>query len=305
MALDFPPGTTVGQVFGNYVWDGFKWTLSPHGIPLPSNANPKSAGVAAPGSALPYSREDHIHPLAGLDVSTQVAITGAVALTTAALGKLHLISGTASYTVTLPTPVGNAGALIGFTVDNLTNATKLYTIASPAGTVGRFASLVMWAGETILIRSNGTNWAILDARRNPMTGLLYTTTDQAFASGAVTCAFTNISEPAGLNLCFDSVNKRFLSPRTSIWTLSLYGYVTQTGGSQSNMYLVNAAAQQLGNVFSWTGSVNAGTIYGTTTQSFSGGDGASMHFMANGTSAVLANSGVAGRLEFAEAATLW
>ena len=52
--------------------------------------------------------------LGGLDLSTVVNLTAASVLTAAAFGKLHFITGTAAFTTTLPTPVGNAGKTMAF-----------------------------------------------------------------------------------------------------------------------------------------------------------------------------------------------
>jgi hypothetical protein len=59
--FDFPNSPTVGQVFGNYAWDGQKWTQTSAGI-APSNSNPLMDGAAAPGVSQLYSRGDHVHP---------------------------------------------------------------------------------------------------------------------------------------------------------------------------------------------------------------------------------------------------
>ena len=61
MAYDFPSSPTVGQVFGNYTWDGEKWVQTSAGI-LPSNSAPLMDGAATPGTSSLYTRADHIHP---------------------------------------------------------------------------------------------------------------------------------------------------------------------------------------------------------------------------------------------------
>lgn len=101
--------------------------------------------------------------LGGFDLSAVVNLTAASALTASAFGKLHFLTGTTvNFTTTLPTPVGNAGKVIGFIVGSNTEASKLYTLTTPAGAIGRSgASIVMWANESVLLRSNGVNWQVL------------------------------------------------------------------------------------------------------------------------------------------------
>lgn len=59
--FNFPDSPTVGTVFGNYTWDGEKWTVSAGGAP-PATVPPLMDSVAAVGTATPYAREDHVHP---------------------------------------------------------------------------------------------------------------------------------------------------------------------------------------------------------------------------------------------------
>jgi hypothetical protein len=99
-----------------------------------------------------------------------VNLVSASTLTSAAFGKLHFITGTsANFTTTLPTPGGNAGKLMGFVVGKPANASKLYTLTTPAGVIGsRNASIIMWAGESVLLSSNGVDWQILEAHQIPL-----------------------------------------------------------------------------------------------------------------------------------------
>ena len=57
---DFPNSPTIGQVFGNYTWDGQKWTQTPSSIA--GTALPLMNGTATVGTSTNFSREDHIHP---------------------------------------------------------------------------------------------------------------------------------------------------------------------------------------------------------------------------------------------------
>ena len=59
MAFDFPNAPTMGQTYQGYTWDGEKWVGA---TIAPSNINPLMNGVAAPGTSVKYTREDHVHP---------------------------------------------------------------------------------------------------------------------------------------------------------------------------------------------------------------------------------------------------
>jgi len=78
--LNFPSAPSINQKYPAppvagvpvYTWDGEKWVIAgPDIVAAPgSTANPKMNGVAAPGTAIPYSREDHVHPTDTTRMST-------------------------------------------------------------------------------------------------------------------------------------------------------------------------------------------------------------------------------------------
>lgn len=84
MSLNFPSAPTLGQIYpvppvngvSQYTWDGEKWTVA--NASGPSNANPLMDGAVAPGTGIPYSREDHRHPKdsAKMDVAGGQTTTG-------------------------------------------------------------------------------------------------------------------------------------------------------------------------------------------------------------------------------------
>ncbi|MET3995052.1 hypothetical protein ABID65_006718 [Bradyrhizobium sp. S3.9.2] len=246
--------------------------------------------------------------LGGLDVSTVVNLTAASTLTSAAFGKLHFITGAAAFTTTLPTPVGNAGKLIGFVVGNAASATKTFTLTTPAGAIGRSgASIVMWTNESVLLRSNGADWQVLQAKQLPFTGLLSRSTDQASAAqpGARINLTTSV-DPSGLNLCFDSVNQAFIAPRAGTFLINGYIYLTQgSGATYAQMWIASLSNGILSGVFSFTGFVTAGTIYGSTQQIVTLGQNLTLGAQANGPTPVIAASQVPARFEYAESVPSW
>jgi hypothetical protein len=158
--LDFPSSPSTGQKYPAppidgvpvYTWDGEKWVVAgPDIVAAPgSNVNPKMDGVAAPGIAIPYSREDHVHPidtsrlavgggqtLTGGFNFTPVGLTAGNLTINALLGNYQYVSNNAAFSITAPakdsavdilvTNTATAGAItfVGFVVG--TNTGDLLT----------------------------------------------------------------------------------------------------------------------------------------------------------------------------------
>lgn len=88
--LNFPDSPTVGAVFGNYTWDGEKWQQTTGAGGGPSSATPIMDGVGAAGTATPYAREDHVHPVDTSRVA-KAGDTMTGALTVAPAGAASLV----------------------------------------------------------------------------------------------------------------------------------------------------------------------------------------------------------------------
>lgn len=240
--------------------------------------------------------------IGGLDLTTVVGLNAASTLTSAAFGKLHFITGAANFITTLPTPVGNTGKLIALLVAKPASASKLYTIATPAGVIGRSgASIVMWANESVLLRSNGTDWEVLQSKQIPFTGTLRRSTDQASAAAFTAIQFTSATDdPTGLNLAYDSVGKRLVAPRGGQYQINAYGYQTQSAGVNTNQMQVNASG-----VFSWTGTLNAATLYGSVKTTAATGGIISVSVRGDGTSPTLAAATVPAYMDYQEIVPSW
>ncbi|MCW2077832.1 UNVERIFIED_ORG: hypothetical protein M2193_000007 [Bradyrhizobium japonicum] len=287
---------------------GGSGTFADWNINLAGNAGTAAGALLAANNLSDLtSAPAAIRNLGGLDLSAVVAVTAAATLTSSAFGKLHLISGTSSsYTVTLPTPVGNTGAIIALSVDNPTNATKLYTIASPSGNVGRATSLVMWAYEQLVIRSDGANWVIVSAKQIPFVGRFTRASDLTLVSATITeIPFTVASDdPTGLNLCFSG--NRFVAPRASSFVFSLYSYHTSSGASfNQNWLALGTVTTKASGTYSWTGSVNAGTVYGTSRLAVTAGANILAAANVDGTGPKVAGAAVSALLDFSEVCPSW
>jgi len=90
-----------------------------------------------------------------------VSVTGAISLTSTAMGKIHICTGTsADYTVDLPTAVGNQGTII---FKGAAALTKIVTIAGTGGqTIDGEASRSISTVGMISVISNGANWVVVN-----------------------------------------------------------------------------------------------------------------------------------------------
>lgn len=95
-------------------------------------------------------------------------VAGTTALSSSAFGKWIVCTGTTvNYTVTLPSPTGHAGQTIGFAM--APGLTKRVTLApNAAETIDGASSRVLWALETALLFTDGTNWFKLAGRARAM-----------------------------------------------------------------------------------------------------------------------------------------
>lgn len=90
-----------------------------------------------------------------------VSITGAGSLTSTALGKIHICTGTsADYTIDLPTAVGNEGVII---FKGAAALTKVVTIAGSSGqTIDGESSRQIGCLGMISVMSDGANWVVVN-----------------------------------------------------------------------------------------------------------------------------------------------
>jgi hypothetical protein len=119
-----------------------------------------------------------------VSTSGEIAITTATALTSAGLGLMHKCTVSAAYTVTLPTPVGYAGQQTGIRVAH--SSTQLLTLATAAGLIDGASTRIMWAGESAMLESDGTNWVKIAGRTIPMQGVMALSAAQLIGTGTVT-----------------------------------------------------------------------------------------------------------------------
>ncbi len=290
------PGDMLFNTTSDYleVYSGSVW-VAPGGD---MRGSQNLSDVADPGAS--------IRNIGGLDLSTTVNLNAASVLTSAAFGKLHFISGVTAFTTTLPTPVGNSGKVLAFLVAAAASATKLYTILTPAGAIGRSGDhIVMWAHESVLLRSNGTNWEVLEAKQIPFVGTFTRAVDQSPSGGKAILTYPTsvIGDPTGLNLCY--VNNMFKAPRAGSFTFGVYAYQTADSGTTvSRHWISNAAGTRLSGIFSWNSNINATTLSGTARLTVAEGDVITGCGEMNGVNSKI-NSGDPARFDFLEHVPSW
>jgi hypothetical protein len=107
----------------------------------------------------------------GRAVSTVVQQSGAVTLTTAAVGTLQSLAGSTAYTVTLPSasafPAGTAIAFVGNTQNDLAvTLARAGTDTITADGINSLTSVAIYPGMVCDLISNGTNgWIYVGTRR--------------------------------------------------------------------------------------------------------------------------------------------
>lgn len=102
------------------------------------------------------------------DYSVVVSVTAATTLTSSAVKKIHICSGTsADYTVTLPTTGLTVGDVITLQMGKA--LTKLVTIDAGAGhLLDGQQTRTMWAGEVATVSWDGVDWARISGKTAPM-----------------------------------------------------------------------------------------------------------------------------------------
>jgi hypothetical protein len=126
---------------------------------------------------------DNYTPPGMVSSSGEIALSGTTSMTSADYGLMHACTVSSAYTVTLPTPVSIAGTQIGVRVKP--SSTNLLTLATAAGNIDGASTRIMWAGESAVLESDGTNWVKIAGKTIPMQGLMALNATQSVASGSV------------------------------------------------------------------------------------------------------------------------
>lgn len=170
-----------------------------------------------------------------------VSVTGTTTLTTAALGKLHICSGTsADYTVTLPTAASCANESISFAM--AAGLTKLVTIdANGTETIDGALTRMMYANETATLFSDGTTWIKTAGKTLPIAAQMSRDAAQSISDVTVTKILFDaiVFNAAG---CADATtNDRFDIKRSGKYLVSGSWYLNVGSGFLQSRIHVDAA----------------------------------------------------------------
>lgn len=113
---------------------------------------------------------------------------------------------TAGHTATLPAP--SAGRMVEIEVT--TDSTKLITLA-PNGAEkidGVAANRILWAGERVLLRTDGTDWFKVAGLTIPMLCNMFLTNPQTVATGTLTTVLLDTIRDDNTGLMGDTGNNR-------------------------------------------------------------------------------------------------
>jgi hypothetical protein len=120
-----------------------------------SNTNKVDHAIYADGSSLLY-----------------VSVSAAITLTNAQFGSFIKLTGT-TYTVGVPTPVGNAGKIFEF----YNAASGVVTLSTPAGSFVGFgissgSTYAIASGQYVSLTSDGSNWFTVDSSKGSASSAL-------------------------------------------------------------------------------------------------------------------------------------
>lgn len=155
----------------------------------------------------------------GLDALNEVSVTSTATLT---IGKWHVLSGS-TFTATLPAGGAN-GDMLGVRV--APSATGLYTIQRGGGSqIDGATTRDMWAGESALLKYDGTNWNKIAGKTVPFIGSSNRSSASPFAVAATTwTAITQNTSSSGPALMWDAGNGRLVAPRAGTYLGITFAY---------------------------------------------------------------------------------
>lgn len=149
-------------------------------------------------------------------VRSTLAIAAATVLDNSAFNSLLLCSGT-SYAVTLPPAAANAGKSISLKM--LSTLTGIVTVtAAGADLIDGLATRALWAGDMVILLSDGTKWTKIGGIDNPK--LFVTATKNGLAAQAIpNAAWTQITlaaitDPYGM---FNAGTSKFTLPKVGLY----------------------------------------------------------------------------------------
>lgn len=189
-------------------------------------------GFDAAGIPILTTRYDYLGPL----TLGELSITGA---TTATINRQHVVTGTAAdYTITLPAASGCSGKFLSFRFGpTLTQLSKLVTLDGNASeTIDGSLTRICWAGESVVLFCDGSNWFKIAGKSIPMIAGLHLTSNQI---GVVTTTVTKIqlngSDVNNTGMMCDLTNKNIGIVRPGLY--NAYGCAAAQSAPTCNRWI--------------------------------------------------------------------
>ena len=167
-------------------------------------------------------------------VSAEVSVSSATTLTSTAFGKMHLVSGSSDYTITLPAASGNSGKIIGLRI----TGSALFTIdGNGSEEIDGELTRVMWENESAILLCNGTGWTKIAGKSIPFRSIARKDDTQSFANASEVKMTFNIIE-GNYSPLYDTSNHRFILPREGVYQININTALTINVSSRvlNNLY---------------------------------------------------------------------
>lgn len=154
-------------------------------------------------------------------ISSEVSLTGSSTATISVWNRVNSLSG--NVTITLPSATSNSGKFIGIIIDPNCGS-YLVTIQDNGGAYIDYdyfnsgaSTRIMWAGETVMLYSNGTYWHKVQGKTIPMCVGITLTSNQLFSAGVITLIAMTASR-------FRQAPSSFITLATPVVTVKRPGY---------------------------------------------------------------------------------
>lgn len=150
----------------------------------------------------------------GLSAPTaaDVSVTGTTTLDSTARGRMHAVTGSSDYTITLPT-AGTAGYKIGFSFRQNSGVLVRLTGVAMAGLSDRY----FIAGESLVLRSNGSTYDVESYGERRPWFKATRTSNLTLTSGAWSTAQYNVDTNADPYSLYDTSTYVFTANRPGRW----------------------------------------------------------------------------------------
>ena len=164
-------------------------------------------------------------------VSAEVSVSSATSLTSDAFGKMHVVSGSSDYTVTLPAASGNSGKIIGLRI----TGTALFTIdGNGSEEIDGELTRVMWAGESAILLCDGSGWIKIAGKSMPFSSKAWKNATQTVSSETNTVISYQVKEE-NFDI-FDLATNKMIIPRKSSYQIGNHLYTSISGSVRAGIY---------------------------------------------------------------------